>query len=225
MLRRSMIFAGALMLSVACGLMVVSGCGGDGVAPQDEFPATTQDLANQGGTVAYAMVNLAPEILDFSPAKLDPANPETKQDEAYPLVLTGDVRGTVLLMFKRLGEIVAYDEDPDWAWLFTIPDEPLVGGEDDLIRMALELVADPLTPTTALVNGGGTVWFGGFERTFTVTDLAVVLTGPPTGGTIVYTDDEHVITVTFDGSDYAAIDVDGLPFELNLNTGEVVAMR
>jgi len=223
MLRRSVIFAGALLVTAACGLLVVSGCSDDGAAPHDELPTSTQDMANQSGVTAYAMAKLSEEFLGFTSIKLDATNPEAEQ-EAYPLVLTGEINGTAYLLFKKAGEMVAYDADPDWAWLFTVEDEPLVSN-DELISIALSLVADPLGSTSATVNGEITVWFGPFEHIYTVTDVVVVLDGPPTGGTLTYSDDDHEVTVTYDGTDFAEIEVDGFFFELNLDTGEVVAMR
>ena len=223
MFRRTIAMMSLVLLVGAAGLFALQGCSDDGAAPHDELTTSTQDMANQSGVTAFAMAKLSGEFLGFTPGKLDETNPEDGH-QAYPLVLTGEINGTAYLFFKKAGEMVAYDADPDWAWLFTIEGAPLVS-QDELIAVGLDLLADPLSSTSATVNGEITVWFGPFERTYTVTDVVVVLDGPPTGGTLTYSDDEHDVTVTYDGTDFAEIEVDGFFFELNLGTGEVVAMR
>jgi len=223
MFRRTIAMMSLVLLAGAAGLFALQGCSDDGTAPHDDLTTTTQDMANQSGVTAYAVAKLSEEFLGFEPGKLDGTNPENDQ-EAYPVVLTGEINGTAYMLFKKAGEMVAYDADPDWAWLFTADGAPLVSG-DELIAVGLSLVADPLSSTSATINGEITVWFGPFERVYTVTDLVVVLDGPPTGGTLTYSDDDHDVTVTYDGTDFAEIEVDGFFFELNLETGEVVAMR
>lgn len=219
MIRRSMVLTLLALLICAGGLVALPGCSDDGSAPHDEYEATAAEMANQTGLAAFAIVKLVDQFMNFAPGKLDGTNPEPT-GQAYQIPLSGEFNGNAYILFKRADEIVDYDDDPDWAWLFTIEDENLVSA-DDLIEMALDLVADSLGPSTATVNGTVTVWFGPVERLFTVTDLSVVVTGPPVGGTITYSDDEHVVTATFDGTNIVEIDVDGTPFLLDLDTGEV----
>lgn len=210
----------ALLPLLLAALLVSGGCESDATAPQDPTPALTEeDAATQAGLVAMAVVQVGPEVVNFSePGK-----------QVYSRTFAGDIAGTVFLDF-RMGSA---DGAPatwvlgTWARMYTGAGDPLViaignaGGTAELgldINAALNRVAD-----TAVVGGGGTFSSGPYSATFSFTDLAIEASGSyPTGGSMTFTGGGFTMTVSFDSTNTATITItDHGTWYVNLDTGEV----
>jgi hypothetical protein len=202
---------------LALGLLA-GGCESDATAPQETPALSEQGAATQAGMVAMAIVQVGPDMINFS----EP----TKQ--VYSRTFAGDISGTVYLDFR-----VGADGVPatwavgNWVRMYTGAAEPLVitigdaGGSAQLgldVNAALNRV-----DSSAVIGGGGTFTTGPYSAAFTFTDLAIAsAAGYPTAGSMTFTGAGYTITVTFDGTNVATITVSGLgTWYVNLDTGVV----
>lgn len=202
---------------LALGLLA-GGCESDATAPQETPALSEQGAATQAGLVAMAIVQVGPDMINFS----EP----TKQ--VYSRTFAGDISGTVYLDFR-----VGADGVPatwavgNWVRMYTGAADPLVvtigdaGGRAQLgldVNAALNRV-----DSSAVVGGGGSFTTGPYSAAFTFTDLAIAsAAGYPTGGSMTFTGAGYAITVTFDGTNVATITVSGLgTWYVNLDTGVV----
>lgn len=210
------------LLALALLAAAVIGCDSDSTAPQDGTPALTEEgAATQAGQVAMAMAQVGPEVLNFvGPAKT-----------VYSRTFSGLIAGTVSLDFRMGGADgpSATWATGTWARLYTDASAPLVitigdqGGTAHLgldINGVLNRVQD-----TAVVNGGGTFTSGPYSAAFTFTDLALAAAADyPNSGSLTFNAGSWVVTVTFNGTHIATLEVTGHgTWDVNLDTGDVTA--
>jgi hypothetical protein len=214
-LRRS----GALaLLLVIPAALLVGGCESDATAPQDQTPALSErDAATQAGLIAMAIVDVGPEIVNFSGVG----------KTVYSRSFLGDISGTVFLDFRLGGPdgASATWANGTWARLYTAAGEPLniAVGESGSAQLGLNITGDiNRVADTAVINGGGTFSSGPYSATFTFDDLAVAATGYPGGGTMTFNGGGFVMTVAFNGTNIATVTVQGHgTWFVNLDTGVV----
>jgi len=144
----------------------------------------------------------------------------------YLYVFSGDMlSGEVTLEFRREGLPVAYDADPDWVRMFTGSGQSIrvtIPGSDIPLVILCDFVADPLTASSAVINGTGSLAAGHYFHPFELTDVTVGLTGYPGGGTLVFTTDDYVVTVAYSGGETAALTVGEIVFLVDLPSGELL---
>ncbi|MBM4130484.1 hypothetical protein FJ250_05565 [bacterium] len=209
----------ALLLMIPAALLV-GGCESDTTAPQDQAPPLNeQDAATQAGLIAMAIVDVGPELVNFSgPGKTEPP---------YSRSFTGDISGTVYLDFRLGGPSGPHATwaTGTWARLFTAAGEPLsiAVGESGSAQLSLDITGDiNRVADTAVINGGGTFSSGPYSATFTFTNLAVAATGYPSGGSMTFTSGSFRMTVAFNGTNLATVTVAGHgTWRVNLDTGAV----
>ncbi len=202
---------------LALGLLA-GGCESDATAPQETPALSEQGAATQAGLVAMAIVQVGPDMINFS----EP----TKQ--VYSRTFAGDISGTVYLDF-RVGAngVPATWAVGNWVRMYTGEASPLViaiGDAGGTAQVGLDVnAALNRVDSSAVVGGGGTFTTGPYSATFTFTDLAIAsAAGYPTGGSMTFTGAGYTITVTFDGTNIATITVSGLgTWYVNLDTGVV----
>lgn len=202
---------------LALGLLA-GGCESDATAPQETPALSEQGAATQAGLVAMAIVQVGPDMINFS----EP----TKQ--VYSRTFAGDISGTVYLDFR-----VGADGVPatwavgNWVRMYTGAADPLVvtiGDAGGTAQLGLDVhAALNRVDSSAVVGGGGSFTTGPYSAAFTFTDLAIAsAAGYPTGGSMTFTGAGYAITVTFDGTNVATITVSGLgTWYVNLDTGVV----
>jgi hypothetical protein len=202
---------------LALGLLA-GGCESDATAPQETPALSEQGAATQAGLVAMAIVQVGPDMINFS----EP----TKQ--VYSRTFAGDISGTVYLDF-RVGAngVPATWAVGNWVRMYTGAADPLVvtiGDAGGTAQLGLDVnAALNRVDSSAVVGGGGTFTTGPYSAAFTFTDLAIAsAAGYPTGGSMTFTGAGYAITVTFDGTNVATITVSGLgTWYVNLDTGVV----
>jgi hypothetical protein len=211
---------GALTLLLV--MIAVGGCESDATAPQDPTPPLSeQDAATQAGLIAVAIVDVGPELVNFSePGKTDPP---------YSRSFLGDISGTVYLDFRLGGPSGPHATwaTGTWARLYTMAGEPLnvAIGESGSAQLGLDIngVIDRVGDT-AVINGGGTFSSGPYAATFSFDDLQVAASGYPGGGAMTFTGGGFVAVVTFNGTNVATVTIEGHgTWFVNLDTGVVTA--
>ena len=213
--------AALLATALLAMALFAAGCSSNTTAPQDPAPALTeQGAATQAGAVAFAIAQVGPEIVRFTgTAKAD-----------YSHTFAGDVAGTVYLNYRTGGPTgtPATPGTGDWARLYTAVGAPLVATVGTgSVTLGLDITAVITQGTSsAVLGGGGTFHSGVHTALFTFTNLAVTEVGNyPTGGSMTFTAPLFAMTVTFDGTNIAVIDVTGHgQWSLNLDTGVLTAL-
>lgn len=205
-----------LMLGAA---WLLGGCGSDSTAPDDSLPPLSdEDVADQSGFMAVALVQVAPLGLDYGGKAADVG------DYTYTFPGGGEVQGTVYLQFRdggATGDPVAYGQ-ADWARAYTAGDEPLT---IDLIEggipwiLAFELFSDLNRATdSALVNGGGSLVIGDYTATWTVEDLQINGAQQwPASGTLTFTNEGITAVVRFNGTSTVTVEVGESSFDIDLD--------
>jgi hypothetical protein len=219
--------AAALLVPVllAAG-MFLGGCESDATAPQDLAPALTeQDAANQAGYAAFAVAQVGPKVVTYSPSK------QTYQLE-FPD--TGPVSGKVSLDFRLGGSggTPATYSAGNWARLYTADGQALavaaLVGTGNSALLTFDITADinNQSPKSAVLDGVGTFQTGVHQGTFSITHLSVTAAAHsyPTGA-MSFTGGGFASTVTFNGTVVARITVTGHPsWSFNLVTGALTPL-
>lgn len=209
----------ALLMAALLALgLLAGGCESDATAPQETPALSEEGAATQAGLVAMAIVQVGPDMINFS----EP----TKQ--VYSRTFAGDISGTVFLDF-RVGAngVPATWAVGNWVRMYTGAGDPLIvtiGNAGGSAQLGLDVnAALNRVDSSAVVGGGGTFSTGPYSAAFTLTDLAIATAaGYPTGGSMTFTGAGYTITVTFDGTNVATVTVSGLgTWYVNLDTGAV----
>lgn len=204
---------------------VLTGCESDSVAPHDENPALTEaNAANQGSMVAMALTELGPRIVTFSPSK-----------DVYTYDFSGYeyVDGVVTIDYRQGGADGAPSTpgQADFAHLQTV-DQGLTIVFDGALDSAMFLTADisgnidqGSSTVTILAGSGGTLVVGVLSGAYAIDGLVVAGTGYPSAGEVTFTGGGHTVVVTFDGSQFASVEVNGAPYgTLDLSNGDLTAI-
>ncbi len=208
-----------LMLLLAMGWLL-TGCESDSTAPEDELPpVTAEDVANQSGYLAQALIEVAPLALEYDGSKAD----ESDGRYSYTFAPGDPVQGTVELLFEQDGSPSGYSvADHARAWTADgapIEIQPVPDGVIWELVFTLESAIDQ-GAGTATVSGSGELEVGDYLATWSVTGYAISDGGQwPAAGTMTFTNEGQTATVTFDGDETATVVVGDDTWVLNLQTG------
>jgi len=212
-----------LTLLFAAGWLL-AGCESDETAPSDPLPPLeAEDVASQSGVMAMILVEIAPFALEFSD-KADAAD----GNYSYTFAPGDPVQGTVLLHFEREGAPSGYDV-ADYAMAWSVPDYPLAlypldEGPAWLLAFTLESDIDQ-AGGTAVSSGSGTLEIGDYLAEWTATAIAVAEDDDwPASGVLIFANEGVTASVTFDGDSSAVVQVGGLTWSLDLNTGTLTEL-
>lgn len=210
-------------LLLMLGGVLLSGCESDAVAPQDETPALSQEnAAYQAAMVALALVEVGPQVVNFS---------SSKTVYTFDFVGYEYVDGEVSIDF-RLGGADGTSSTPemaDYAHLWTMGEDGLSVTYDGYDGGAMFMTADIMAninqttdTATILAGSGGDLIAGVYTGTYDIDGVVVGETGYPTAGTLTFTGGAHTLMVTFNGSATVPVSVDGTEtWTLNLSNGEL----
>ena len=188
-------------------LLILTGCGSDSLAPHDAIPELTADAsAQQAGLVAYAVATVGPLAVTYG-----------NKSEIYTFP-PGDIAGSVELDYRTggAGGAPSTPDDADWVAMSTLGDNGLVittplGGE---IFISAEVTASITrgTPDSATVQEGshGSLVSGDYHADFTIGAVTVYDTGYPSGGPVVFDNGYHELEISFNGTRFADLSLDGL---------------
>lgn len=213
---------------LALALVVcVAGCDSDPVAPDDKLPQTTAGgSAATSAAIARIMTEVGPIILDPSKAVVDIDLDDPGNDYED---LSGSFR-------------IDYRDGPDgnpaepgaaaWAHAYTDEGSPVVvtlgdtGGSASFEFDVTGNISRSPDTLEILAGSNGTMVSG--ERTTTFTADGVVIDGTdyPASGTVTVTpgDGGPESTVTFNGTNMVMAVVEGVFYEVDLDTGSVTEM-
>jgi len=186
-------FAVASAFALSMGLL---GCS-DTVTPNDEITVTEEDVAHQSGYVAYAMVQVLPEL--------------SGRAAVAELITLGS---------PFSGEFW-YDTDPQHVWtdaehflsLFIVEFGTTVTFTFDIVDTGN---GDPLT-----ADGAGTMDIGSLHLSFDVNNV-VIIGGGPVGGTITVLSSGNTATITFHPDGTATVSIGDLEFTIDLSDGSLI---
>jgi len=195
-MRGTFAFRGIMLLGlVLLGALVFVGCSEDSVTPNDEITPDEEDVAHQSGFLAYAIVNVLPEMGGRS------AMPEE--------IWLGD----------PFSGSFWHDVNPEHIW--TEEGSPLsleLEGSGVVIQFEFDITAygDPL-----LANGTGKLTLVDFWLNFTVIDVLVPEEGYPLSGRIEVVSPNATGEINFNPDGTATIVVGAFSWSVDLDTGEV----
>jgi hypothetical protein len=220
---KSTLTAGLVLL---LGGLLIVGCESDSVAPHDDTPELSAEAAaNQAAVVALAITEVGPVIVSLNKTIV----PYTFENFDY-------VEGQVNIDY-RLGGPEGADASPstaDYAHLWTLGEDGLVITPPDAgdLTGANYLTADLMGnidqeagTVTILEGSGGTMITGVITGEYALNGLVLGGNPYPSAGELVFTVDAKTLTVTFDGSPMAMIELDddGVVsyYQADLDTGVV----
>ncbi len=197
----------SFLLLLAAGLLILSGCGSDALAPNDPVPDLSElESANQAGLVGYAVSAVGPLAVTFD-----------QKSQVYTFPQGGLVEGSVNLDFRTGGAqgTSAVPSAADYVHMSTVGDNGLtvespLGG---LIYLSADIMATiargTIDSATILAGSGGTLDAGAYSATFTISNLAVYESGYPSGGPIMFDNGYHTLALNFNGTHLAEISLNG----------------